>query len=72
MDIGFSGLHVQMTPEETTAFVDKKIELLRLRSERLSNEAARINSHIRVALDMLRSLNQIDTVDHSEGRDLTL
>lgn len=50
------GFHLEMTLEEASAFIEKKISHLTEKAEKLSEDASQINGRIKVIMETLREL----------------
>lgn len=52
--------HVEMTPEEALAFVDRKEKMLQGRADKLTENASSIKAHIKVVLQAMQEILNID------------
>ena len=64
--IGF-GFFVEMTLEEAAAFIKKKTEQLGVSGKELTEKVAVVKANIRMVLEGLRELQQLDTYDGDGG-----
>lgn len=54
------GYYVQMTLDEACVFVDKRILLLKNKSEYLTRQSGKIKAHIRLVMEELRELQSLN------------
>lgn len=57
--VGF-GYYVEMTLAEAEVFVDKKVKVLHQKSQRSSKDSAKIKAHIKLVMEGLRELQNLN------------
>lgn len=62
------GYFVEMTLEEASAFIDKKLKLLNNKSQTFSKDSAKIKAHIRLVMEGLREIQHFNFSNPGENR----
>ena len=69
VDIGMN-LHVQMKPQEALNFIDKKVDSLNVKAERLTNKCVDIKSRIKLILEALAELQGLNVGVRKDQREI--
>ena len=54
------GYYVEMTLEEANTFIDKKVKILKDKSQMCSKDSAKIKAHIKLVMEGLRELQSLN------------
>ncbi|CAG8582968.1 9448_t:CDS:2 [Acaulospora colombiana] len=68
VNVGF-GFHVQLTLEEAVEFIEKKEKMLQSKSDKYTQEIAKINAHIKLVYGALTDLMNLQGSEEEELRD---
>merc|ERR1711894_870084 len=60
------GYYVEMTREEAIPFIDSKVERLKIKSELLIKDSAKIKAHIKLVMEGLKELQQLKYTENQE------
>ena len=54
------GYYLEMTLDEALTFVEKKMDVLKMKSQMFSKDSAKIKAHIKLVMEGLRELQNLD------------